>query len=168
MSARAKGIISAVTLLAAMAFFLAVPQGEAYFTVRADGALIYALEPRGGFEVDYTHSVNRGGVRELYEFTEDGAGFRLVKGLFQNFGAGMPDGLPDSIGFGEEDGWLVLLFDEEPRTKLYYIAGTESGHTLVYNGEEYPLSDRFPGRSVTFAIAQVSPWDMITLRFARG
>jgi len=61
----------------------------------------------------------------------------------------------------------VLLFEGEPQTELYYIAGTESGHTLIYNGETYPLSERFSGRSVTFSLSKVSPWDLISARFYR-
>ncbi|MDF2141156.1 DUF1850 domain-containing protein [Paenirhodobacter sp. CAU 1674] len=84
------------------------------------GALTVALSTSGQFTLEWTHSVEKEGWREVWQV--EGDRMHLVEAAVKGSGAGMEPG-PDG---GFVDGWWVWVPDSPPVSELLLAASGET------------------------------------------
>lgn len=112
----------------------------------------------GECEVFYRHSVNKGLVVERFAFDAGQGELWLTTGLFENFGAGMMDTVPDGIQHGFEEGFVRLDFPKNPQPVLRFIPGGEAKQTFRYGGEEVALYELAYHRTVELHTGRYPAW----------
>lgn len=117
---------------------VATEEGETVLEAPADLGDTVVLE--------YTHSVEKTPVRDVYAVTEDG--IVMTRMEFQSYGAGLPSTADVEI----ENGTFIY---EPPGTEpgpLYVATGSVAGHDLVVAGTRYDLVERADGGTVVIRI----------------
>lgn len=97
--------------------------------------------------LEYTHSVEKTPVRDVYTVSEEG--LAMVRMEFQSYGAGLPSTADVET---TENGTFVY---EPPDTRpgpLFVSPGEVAGHDLVVDGTRYDLVERVDGESVVFTL----------------
>lgn len=119
-----------------------------------------------GFDISYTHSVNKGRVHDHYS-TKDRDDLLLTYSKFVSYGAGMPE-LEETPGasFEVQGDTYILKNINRLVKKLTMAVGLIANHTISFyfyqnDGEteiqEYSLKDLFaPQTSITLQIKRVS------------
>lgn len=120
-----------------------------------------------GFEIAYTHSVNKGRVHDHYRTWEIPDGMILESTLFVSYGAGIPEPgeMPGSRFIVKDDGYQIDGIDRF-LDKLTMAVGLVANHTItfwVYKHDidpvavEYKLTDLFaPQTSIVLQKKRVS------------
>lgn len=162
MNGRSKRRISAVV----SALFLCILAG----TVSSCGALclrdyrsgqlLAAFPARTGeaFDLRYTHSVNRGEVRDHFSVAA-GGDLLLRSSTFESFGAGMSDGLEAGIALTLGPEGLELGPLDRTLSTIDFAVGSVANHRLAYRGATYEISKY--ARPLTFvriAFEYIAPW----------
>lgn len=114
--------------------------------------------PQTEFVISYTHSVNKGRVRDYYRFGTDRV-LSVVKTRFVSWGAGIPD---PEIGntFVVADGYIEIGNINRAIPHLVVRVGVVADHALEYAGETTRLSDVFkPQTAVAFEYRNLSVFD---------
>ena len=113
------------------------------------GAVIRSFPVREGeeFAVTFIHSVNQSPVTEVYQIRN--GEIYVVRTIYYAFGAGVPSELAEGQRLAyAEDGAMVVTGIDRRLTRLSYIVGTVSDHTLAIGGESISLL-RLCGRNAT-------------------
>lgn len=110
-----------------------------------------------GFEISYTHSVNKGRVHDFYKIWQD-KGLVLTSTRFVSYGAGIPE--PE-----ETEGAVFTVTDygyeisnlQRKVPKLTMAVGIIANHELTIGGNTYAMTDLFePQTSIIFEKKRVS------------
>ncbi len=110
--------------------------------------LVLPEEAGSEFVISYTHSVNKGRVRDFYTVLDDGS-LMLSKSRFGSYGAGMPE--PEDLAgqvFVVTDSYLEMQQINQKMPGLYLAVGVIAGHALELlpeSGESsfWPLNEYF-------------------------
>ena len=121
---------------------------------------------RNGFAISYTHSVNKGRVKDFYK----SKGHKLVCGrtVFVSYGAGIPEPqeMPGAVFKSTDEGYEISNINRTV-DKLVMAVGIVANHAISIqdkNGKitDYFLTDFFePQTSIVFQIKNVSAADYI-------
>lgn len=106
-----------------------------------------------GFEIAYTHSVNKGRVHDFYDIQKT-EGLLLTGTRFVSYGAGIPEPgeMPGSQFQVTEDGYEIVNINREV-DRLVMAVGLIANHTITFrfykndNGpaaHKYKMADLFP------------------------
>jgi hypothetical protein len=101
--------------------------------------------------IEYTHSVEKTTVRDVYVPTADG--LRMTRTEFSSFGAG----LPSRADVTERDGHYVHRPDREAYPTLHLKTGDLAGHDLIVGGARYDLSGTSGGGAVEITVERRGP-----------
>lgn len=110
-----------------------------------------------GFEISYTHSVNKGRVHDFYDIKSD-KGLVLNSTRFVSYGAGIPE--PEetegALFTVTEDGYIISNLQRKV-PKLTMAVGIIANHGLTIDGTYYTMTDLFvPQTSIIFEKKRVS------------
>ena len=107
------------------------------------GKAFYSRKALEGFEVSYTHSVNKGRVHDF--FSVEGNELVVEKSSFVSYGAGIPEvqDSPDASFTVLDDGYQISWRDR--RMKSFDMAvGLVANHSIKIGGREIPMQELFP------------------------
>lgn len=115
-----------------------------------------------GFEISYTHSVNKGRVHDSYGITNQDT-LLLDKTTFVSYGAGIPEAeeTPGAVFTVTEDGYVISNLQRYVK-KLVMAVGIIADHGLTLrfaNGDElyFTMTDLFaPQTGIIFEIKRES------------
>lgn len=127
----------------------------------ASAALLSRGAARDGFVISYTHSVNKGRVRDFYAC--EGNALVLEKTVFVSYGAGMPEaGEVPGTGFAATGPGYELSGIDRRMDELLLAVGLTARHSVALRqggsvGEELCLEDVFAVQSpVRIRVRRVS------------
>lgn len=109
-----------------------------------------------GFCISYTHSVNKGRIRDVYEC--DGNEIVLVQTHFVSYGAGISeaDETPGAFFEVEEDSYAIKNIDRRLE-KMVMAVGVIAEHSITIGNREVFLKSLFKEQtSLVFEIKRVS------------
>lgn len=163
---RKKGLlICSLVIILCAAFFFCIPCIKVLsISSRLDHEKMYCVKAKNlkGYEISYTHSVNKGRVHDCYQILDDDT-LLLDTTIFVSYGAGIPEPeeTPGAVFSVTERGYEISNLQR--KLKKYLMAvGIIANHglTLKYaNGETqyFTMTDLFaPQTSLVFEIARVS------------
>ncbi|MGP1459764.1 MAG: DUF1850 domain-containing protein [Treponema sp.] len=122
---------------------------------------VYSRKAARSFALSYTHSVNKGRVRDFYRFSLAGT-VLLVKTAFVSYGAGIPE--PEDLGGNASgavfsvspDAYEISGMDFEI-SRLVMANGVTANHAIEVKGSRFFLNDYFlPQTSLVFERRRVS------------
>ena len=134
---------------------------------------VYSVDGfKNGFIISYTHSVNKGRVKDYYTIKSD---YTLLcdKSVFLSYGAGIPEpqDFPDAVFSVTPEGYTITNINRNLK-KLTMAVGIIANHAItilnnkdavsnsqnkIDNQKEYYLTDFFePQTSITLQIKRVS------------
>lgn len=105
------------------------------------------VELNGTVVLEYTHSVEKTTVRDVYVVREDGLAMTRME--FRSYGAGLPAQADIEI---TEDGTFVYDLPADDPGLLRVATGEIAGHELLVGGDRYDLVDLADGGTVTLTI----------------
>lgn len=111
----------------------------------------------GGFSVCYTHSVNKGRVRDFY--CRKGENLIIYKTQFVSYGAGMPE-IEETPGaeFFMEDDVYTMKYTRFVGKQMLLAVGVTADHSIIVDEKEYFLKDYFPVQTrLAFKISKKLP-----------
>ncbi len=155
----------AAAALAAVLFFAPVIPA---LTLRARArsfppAFPFAIGPalsREGFELSYTHSVNKGRVTDFFDIAPSGA-LVVRKSRFVSYGAGMGEPL-EGGSFVDRGSFFELTGLDRSMPRVLLAVGEIAGHAITRAGRRYVLSNLFaPRSSVIIEYRSVSAFDLL-------
>lgn len=164
---RASIILPACVVLIIVVALTTLPVLPPSLVLRVEGRAVYEkMIDSPEFEVDFTHSVNKGRIREIYRIDAAQGVFTLEHGYFQSYGAGMLDTAPetDAMNFRQEGDYFVLDFPPQWRRSIAYIGGNIARHVLVYGEDEIRVGETYPKKSFTVSISRRSPLQRLLRR----
>lgn len=126
------------------------PQSELVVT-DTDGEPLLAVPVELGDTVvlEYTHSVEKTTVRDVYEVHEDGIVMTQME--FQSFGAGLPS--TADVEKTENGTFIYEPSDTEVRS-LFVSPGEQAGHELLVGDQRYDLVEMADGETVVLTVDQ--------------
>lgn len=157
--------LSAVTVIFCAALSLFIPYIKVLsISNRLDPEKMYCVKASSlkGYEISYTHSVNKGRVHDCYQILDDDT-LLLDTTIFVSYGAGIPEPeeTPGAVFTVTERGYEISNLQR--RLKKYLMAvGIIANHglTLQYadRDEQYfTMTDLFaPQTSLVFEVVRVS------------
>ncbi len=99
------------------------------------------------FTYEFRHSVNKGLIIETYSLNPDDS-LHIKEALFENYGAGMLDQVPQGVVISEDGSYLKLTFEEQTMPSLQCIAGREAKQIIRYGDRELALFT-YAGKPIT-------------------
>jgi len=110
-----------------------------------------------GFEISYTHSVNKGRVHDFYD-TRTEKGLILTSTRFVSYGAGIPE--PEetegAVFTVTDDGYIISNLQRKV-PKLTMAVGIIANHELTIGSDNYIMKELFaPQTSIIFEKKRVS------------
>ena len=113
------------------------------------------------FIISYTHSVNKGRVRDYYIIKNKN--IILSKTEFMSYGAGMPE--PENgQKFKETEDYIEISDINRKIDNLYLFVGTVANHIIEIDGEEIKLKEIFkPQTSIKIEYKVLSIFEYIKL-----
>jgi hypothetical protein len=124
----------------------------------------FAIGSQNYFELQFIHSVNKGTVTERYHFDKHSDTLWLDSMLFEQFGAGMLDDIPQAVTRTQENGMMKLTFDPAPQISLDVVPGTEAKQTLTYGATTIALYELSPYQPVQVRVLLLSAADLLLKR----
>ena len=119
------------------------------------GNRIYSRKALKGFEIAYTHSVNKGRVHDC--FSVQGDELVVEKSRFVSYGAGIPEvqDAPDAVFTVLDDGYQISWQDR--RLKSFDMAvGLVANHSIIIGEKEIPMQELFPPQTgIRFKVEHV-------------
>lgn len=162
---RKKGLFLCASAIALCAvFFFCIPCIKVlsvHARLNPEEMYLIKVDSLEGFEISYTHSVNKGRVHDSYEIQNDDT-LLLDTTVFVSYGAGIPEPeeTPGAVFTVTEDGYVISNLQRHVK-KLVMAVGIIAKHglTLKYkDGDERYLSmtDMFaPQTSIMFEVVHV-------------
>ncbi len=117
---------------------------------------IFSKSALNGFCVSYTHSVNKGRVRDF--FRVEGDRLKIYKTEFSSYGAGMPE-LQETPGatFKIADDAFSMEYERDVGEKFFLAVGLLARHSIEAGGKEFFLEDFFaPQTRLEFQVKKIS------------
>lgn len=113
------------------------------------------MEPGEEFVISYVHSVNRRPVHDTLRVER--AGLRIVKSVFDAFGAGIPETASEGHPLRRRpDGWLEYTVDRSVDEVTLFV-GRVADHQLTVKHRVIPLNHlEAPGSAVRFSVEKLS------------
>lgn len=108
------------------------------------------------FQIGYTHSVNKGRVKDFYLCKDDNT-LQVYKTLFVSYGAGIPEAEEtDGAYFVQtEQGYEIQNLNRNVE-KLVMAVGVIANHSIIIDEKEYFLTEYFaPKTSLSIEIKNV-------------
>ena len=144
-------------LFAALAIGMTVPSVMclSISSRKHPGKMVLSTRALSGFTISYTHSVNKGRVRDYY-LVQDGM-IVLHKTEFVSYGAGIPEAYETA---GAEftvtkSGYAITGLDRRLR-QMVMAVGVIAGHSFSAGDNDVPLTDYFePQTSLVFEARKV-------------
>lgn len=108
----------------------------------SQGALLSRTAVKSGFVIAYTHSVNKGRVRDSYSV--NGAELVLDRTEFVSYGAGIPEA-SETVGarFTREDGAYVISGLNRRLPQFLMAVGVIAEHSVTVSEKEIYLKECF-------------------------
>ena len=119
---------------------------------------VWKLNDGSGFEIHYTHSVEKSLVIEKYK--ADGNILKLLETEFKSYGAGLPATTNDKFEI-TEDGFRISDINKSYPSVIYRTGAEVADHRILVNGKE----DRFLDFSEERAAVEFSIGNMNILKF---
>ena len=120
-----------------------------------EGKSFFSRNALQGFEIAYTHSVNKGRVHDC--FSVQGNELVVEKSRFVSYGAGIPEvqDAPDAVFTVLDDGYQISWQDR--RMKSFDMAvGLVANHSITIGGREIPMQELFPPQTgIRFKVERV-------------
>ena len=139
-----------VILLAVMTGSMVIPLSS-QLCVRnqetGDVLLHFPAKPGDGFEVSYTHSQNRGNVRDLFQLDSNKT-IVLQATCFTSYGAGMPEPESGQTFRYDEDGVWIEQLQREVDPYIFFV-GTIADHQFHWLGNGKDLPRTYAMKTVT-------------------
>ncbi|CAM3807794.1 DUF1850 domain-containing protein [Cytobacillus oceanisediminis] len=137
-------LILAFLSLTSIAIMLFIPIKQAIvFEYQNKGEVLAYLPIKedGSFKIKYTHSIHLSDVVESYNLTEKG-NIKLYELMYEDFAIGMPENASNGEIFEQKDGkyYIKNMNRVFPSFDLR-IGEVRANHTVISEGEEYPLTD---------------------------
>jgi hypothetical protein len=131
-----------LSVIITVLFFLPLHETVVVFDDRTGKVLAsFPLVQDSRFELRYTHSVNKGAVRDFFHVDHRGH-IILEESIFQSFGAGMEEGLDGPEALHLRDEGLVLTDLDRDIGELRLAIGSVAEHRLIFGAEqELALTD---------------------------
>ncbi|MDE5776834.1 MAG: DUF1850 domain-containing protein [Treponemataceae bacterium] len=117
---------------------------------------IFSKSALNGFCILYTHSVNKGRVRDFFR-VEDNR-LKIFKTEFPSYGAGMPE-LQETLGatFKIADDAFSMEYERDVGKKIFLAVGILARHSIEIDGKEIFLEDFFaPQTRLEFQVKRIS------------
>lgn len=119
-------------------------------------SVLFDCGPKKEFIISYTHSVNKGRVKDCYSISDDGD-IRLNKTIFVSYGAGIPEPEDSQTFVITENGLEIQNINRNFKTFLMAV-GVEAKHAIEIDDQIYYLEKFFlPKTSLSFEYKRVSP-----------
>ena len=141
-SLKIKRLIASALSLSFVLLLLFVPLFER-LCISDKNSIILLLDCKG-FEISFTHSVNRGRVVDIYSI--EGSTLVLRATRFSSYGAGMPDPT-GSQTFVQKDDYYELGGIDMPLESLTMQTGVIADHHLAANGQEHIFNELVPSQT---------------------
>lgn len=110
--------------------------------------LLHVPVERGStVSLEYTHSVEKTEVRDVYEVRQTGLVMTYME--FSSFGAGLP---AQADVEWTDNGTLIYRVPENEPNTIIVATGEIAGHELVVDGTRYDLVELADGGSVTLQV----------------
>lgn len=170
--------ISIISLILAGVIFFAPAKRVLEIKNRKNTKQIYFVNADSleGFDISYTHSVNKGRVHDHYH-TQNRKDLLLTSTRFISYGAGIPEpGEMPGAHFEVLDNEYIIRDINRSVPKLTMAVGLIANHSLTFyflnragnKTIEYKLTDLFaPQTSITFEIKRVSLIKYLTHQIRR-
>ncbi|HOS29314.1 MAG TPA: DUF1850 domain-containing protein [Treponemataceae bacterium] len=168
----AAGLILAAVLLISFCAFLTVPllyavilepcaKDASPIQSSTDDVIFYTGTPgkyAEGFVISYTHSVNKGRVKDYYRIVKDGTGYvlELHKTQFLSYGAGIPEPEYDE-SFTITDDYIEISGMERKMDSLVMAVGVIAEHSIEFKSTVYNLKTYFdPQERIRISYKKIS------------
>ena len=120
---------------------------------------------KNGFSICYTHSVNKGRVKDFYKTSPNGE-LVLYQSNFVNYGAGISE--PEEIANAEfkilEDGTFSLVGINRKLKSFLMAVGVVANHSIIIEEKEYFLNEYFKSQTrLKIFIKKVSLFEYLFL-----
>lgn len=158
-----KSLIVAGGIAALLLFLAAVPIRTVLVLSAAktgERVLYIPVEQHQEFVIKFTHSVNK---RPVYDYIQvEDKSFRVVKSVYDSFGAGMPETALDGMKLKfNAEGQLELTNINRKLETFTVFVGTVAEHWLLISNSEVYLADLVaPGEGLQFQIANISYYEI--------
>ena len=105
------------------------------------------VEENATVVLEYTHSVEKTTVRDIYVVREEGLAMTRME--FRSYGAGLPARADVEI---TDDGTFIYELPADDPSPLHVATGEIAGHELIVDGDRYDLVDLADGGTVTLTV----------------
>lgn len=166
---RRLAVIIVSAMAAAAALFICLPLLPSLVAQQAEsGRIIWHSNGNPeSFTIAFTHSANKGYVAESYRRLPDGS-FTLETGIFESYGAGMLEQLPEGVVMEDMGDHLLLRFPQNPMNELSVIPGEIAGHQLSCDDESLELGKVSPYKRVIISWRRLSLMERIFTNLPKG
>ena len=149
---------AAFFIVAALLFAVCLPTQKvlAITSTNESSQKIFSKSALNGFCILYTHSVNKGRVRDFFR-VEDNR-LKIFKTEFPSYGAGMPE-LQETLGatFKIADDAFSMEYERDVGKKIFLAVGILARHSIEIDGKEIFLEDFFaPQTRLEFQVKRIS------------
>lgn len=149
---------AAFFIVAALLFAVCLPTQKvlAITNTNESSQKIFSKSALNGFCISYTHSVNKGRVRDFFRVEDDR--LKIFKTEFPSYGAGMPE-LQETPGatFKIADDAFLMEYERDVGKKFFLAVGILARHSIEIGGKEIFLEDFFaPQTRLEFQIKRIS------------
>lgn len=143
---------------AALLFAICLPTQKVLAITSTDESSkkIFSKSALNGFCISYTHSVNKGRVRDFFRVEDDH--LKVFKTEFPSYGAGMPE-LQETPGanFKIADDAFSMEYERDVGKKFFLAVGILARHSIEIGGKEFFLEDFFaPQTRLEFQVKKIS------------
>lgn len=130
---------------------------------RGEVLKVWKVNDGSGFEIHYTHSVEKSLVVEKYKI--DNNRLKLLETEFKSYGAGLPATTEDRFEL-TEDGFRISDINRKYPLVIYKTGAEVADHRILINGKEYRFLDFSKERTgVEFSIGNMNLLKFIYLKF---
>lgn len=122
---------------------------------------IFSKSALNGFCISYTHSVNKGRVRDF--FRVEGGRLKIYKTEFLSYGAGMPE-LQETPGatFKIANNTFSMEYERDVGKNFLLAVGVLAHHAIEIGEKEFFLEDFFaPQTRLEFRIKRISSAELL-------
>lgn len=168
----AAGLMLAAVLLISFCAFLTVPllyavildpcaKDASPIKSSTDDVIFYTGTPdkyTEGFVISYTHSVNKGRVKDFYRIVKEGTGYvlELHKTQFLSYGAGIPEPEYDE-SFTITDDYIEISGMKRKMKSLVMAVGVIAEHSIEIGNKSYALNTYFnPQQRIIISAEKIS------------
>lgn len=152
--------LSAAPLLNAVTIAPCKKDGSSYISHKED-MVFFGLSAEkyiNAFVISYTHSVNKGRVKDYYRVVKEGFSYILEmhKTQFFSYGAGIPEPEGNEV-FTVTDEYIEISGMERKMDSLVMAVGVIAEHSIEFNSTGYNLKTYFdPQQRIRISYKKIS------------